>query len=200
MHVLPAKHSYAWLPRVWLPHRQTDTRTDRCRTKWSLCAAMLFRRHNNEGGMAKKAKYFMTNRHRDRWTYTLNIYTGCWESMGETQLDTLTFSYPAQLQLKMFVFHFIMHNVNSVIHVYVIQHMSNAHYVHYDLSFIVWMIGAYCFCPVWLFSVCLLSTLTFAISFGPLEIETLYLACILHLWCLFKYISFIWGNSYNTLK
>ena len=36
----PAKHSYAWLPR------KCDYRTDRRRTKWSLSAAMLRRRHN----------------------------------------------------------------------------------------------------------------------------------------------------------
>ena len=41
MHVSPAKHSYAWLPR------KCYYRTDRRRTKWSLCAAMLHRRHNN---------------------------------------------------------------------------------------------------------------------------------------------------------
>ena len=43
MHVSPATHSYmyAWLPRKW------NYRTDRRRTKWSLCAAMLFRRHKN---------------------------------------------------------------------------------------------------------------------------------------------------------
>ena len=29
---------------------QTDTRTDRRRTKWSLCAAMLRRRHNKPAG------------------------------------------------------------------------------------------------------------------------------------------------------
>ena len=52
MHVSPAKHSYAWLPRKCDyrtdTHRdgQTDRQTDRCRTKWSLCAAMLRRRHN----------------------------------------------------------------------------------------------------------------------------------------------------------
>ena len=42
MHVSPTKHSYVWLPRkcdYW------DGRTDRCRTKWSLCATMLRRRH-----------------------------------------------------------------------------------------------------------------------------------------------------------
>ena len=39
MHVSPAKHSYAWL------RRKRDYRTDR-RTKWSLCTAMLRRRHN----------------------------------------------------------------------------------------------------------------------------------------------------------
>ena len=41
MHVSPTKHSYAWLPR------KCDYRTDRQRTKWSLCAAMLRRRHKN---------------------------------------------------------------------------------------------------------------------------------------------------------
>ena len=52
-HVSPAKHSYAWLPRKCdyrknkHTDRQTDGRTDRRRTKWSLCAAMLRRRHNN---------------------------------------------------------------------------------------------------------------------------------------------------------
>ena len=43
MHVSPAKHSYAWLPRKC--DYRTDTRTDRRQTKWSLCAAMLCRRH-----------------------------------------------------------------------------------------------------------------------------------------------------------
>ena len=47
--------------------------------------------------------------------------------------------------------------------------------------------GAYCFCPV-----CLLLTLTFAITFEPLEIETSYLACILHLWCPFKWHQCQW--------
>ena len=45
------------------------------------------------------------------------------------------------------------------------------------------MIGAYCFCPVRLsvrLFVCLLSTLTFAITFESQKIETSYLACILH--------------------
>ena len=32
---------------MWLQDRHTDGRTDRCRTKWSLCAAMLRRRHND---------------------------------------------------------------------------------------------------------------------------------------------------------
>ena len=41
------------------------------------------------------------------------------------------------------------------------------------------MIGGLLFCPVCL-SVCLLSTLTFAITFEPLEIETPYLTCMLH--------------------
>ena len=43
MHVSPAKYSYAWLPRKC--DYRTDTRTDRRRTKLSLCAAMLRRRH-----------------------------------------------------------------------------------------------------------------------------------------------------------
>ena len=50
MHVSPAKHSYAWLPRksdYWID-RHTEGRTDRCRTKWSLCATMLRRRHKKE--------------------------------------------------------------------------------------------------------------------------------------------------------
>ena len=49
MHMSPAKHSYAWLPRKYdyRTDRHTDGRTDRRRTKWSLCAAMLRRRHKN---------------------------------------------------------------------------------------------------------------------------------------------------------
>ena len=53
MHVSPAKHSYAWLPRKCdyrtdsRTDRQTDGQTDRGWTKWSLCAAMLRRRHKN---------------------------------------------------------------------------------------------------------------------------------------------------------
>ena len=42
MHVLPAKHSYAWLPR------KCDYRTDRRRTKWTLCAAILRRWHKKK--------------------------------------------------------------------------------------------------------------------------------------------------------
>ena len=41
MHVSPAKHSYAWLPR------KCDYQTDRRQTKWSLCAAMFCRWHTN---------------------------------------------------------------------------------------------------------------------------------------------------------
>ena len=33
--------------RVWLPDRHTHGRTDRRQTKWSLCAAMLRRQHEN---------------------------------------------------------------------------------------------------------------------------------------------------------
>ena len=48
MHVSPAKHSYARPPRKcdYRTDTQTDRQTDRRRTKWSLCAAMLRRRHN----------------------------------------------------------------------------------------------------------------------------------------------------------
>ena len=59
MHVSPAKHSYAWLPRKCdyrtdtHTDRQTDWQTDRRRTKWSLCAAMLRRRHKNQGVLVK---------------------------------------------------------------------------------------------------------------------------------------------------
>ena len=53
MHVSPAKHSYAWLPRKCDyrtdTHTNTDGRTDRRKTTWSLCAAMLRRRHNKWG-------------------------------------------------------------------------------------------------------------------------------------------------------
>ena len=45
MHVSPAKHSFAWLPRKC--GYRTDGRTDR-QTKWSLWAAMLRRRHKND--------------------------------------------------------------------------------------------------------------------------------------------------------
>ena len=44
MHVLPAKQSYAWLPRKC--DCRTDGQTDRCRTKWSLCAVRLRRQHS----------------------------------------------------------------------------------------------------------------------------------------------------------
>ena len=42
MHVSPAKHSYASAT-----DGRTDGQTDRRRTKWSLCVAMLRRRHKN---------------------------------------------------------------------------------------------------------------------------------------------------------
>ena len=55
MHVSPAKHSYAWLPRKCdyrtHTHRQTDGRTDRRWTKWYLCAAMLGRWHKKRYGI-----------------------------------------------------------------------------------------------------------------------------------------------------
>ena len=43
MHVSPAKYSNAWLPRKY--DYRTNRWTDRRQTKWSLCAAMLRRRH-----------------------------------------------------------------------------------------------------------------------------------------------------------
>ena len=43
MHVSPAKHSFAWL-LIKCDYR-TDRQMDRRRTKWSLCASMLRRRH-----------------------------------------------------------------------------------------------------------------------------------------------------------
>ena len=57
MHVSPAKHSYAWLPRkcdYW-----TDARTDKCRTKLSLCAAMLCRRHKNLHTIKEWVSFFL---------------------------------------------------------------------------------------------------------------------------------------------
>ena len=50
MHVSPAKHSYAWLPRKidYGTDTLTDGWTDIRRTKWSLCAAMLRRRHQKD--------------------------------------------------------------------------------------------------------------------------------------------------------
>ena len=50
MHVSPAKYSYAWLPRKcdYRTDTRTNRQTDRRRTKWSLCVAMLNRRHKNE--------------------------------------------------------------------------------------------------------------------------------------------------------
>ena len=49
MHVLPAKHSYASVTDGQTD-RRTDGRTDRRRTKWSLCVAMLRRRHKKQDG------------------------------------------------------------------------------------------------------------------------------------------------------
>ena len=56
MHVSPVKHSSAWLPRKC--DYRTDTRTDRRRTKWSLCAAMLRRRHKNTKSNTVDVKIF----------------------------------------------------------------------------------------------------------------------------------------------
>ena len=54
MHVSPMKHSYAWLQIMcdYRSDRQRDTHThthtDRCSTKWSLCATILRRWHKND--------------------------------------------------------------------------------------------------------------------------------------------------------
>ena len=47
MHVSPAKHSYEWLSIKcdYQTNTHTDGQTDRHRTKWSLCVAMLRRQH-----------------------------------------------------------------------------------------------------------------------------------------------------------
>ena len=48
IHLLPAKHSYARLPRKcdYRTDRHTDGRTVRCRTNWIQCAAMLRKWYN----------------------------------------------------------------------------------------------------------------------------------------------------------
>ena len=77
MHVSPAKHSFEKCDRkVW----QTDRQTDRRRTKWSLCVAMLHRRHKN-------VSYYLNISHhcdgRDKisfyaWIFIhFNIYIPC---------------------------------------------------------------------------------------------------------------------------
>ena len=57
MHVSPAKHSYVSV---------TDGQTDRRRTKWSLCVAMLRRRHKNQILHIKKSflDHFLVPRNR----------------------------------------------------------------------------------------------------------------------------------------
>ena len=52
MHVSPAKHSSASMT-----DGQTDRRTDGRRTKWSLCFAMLRRRHKNHIFSTSESKY-----------------------------------------------------------------------------------------------------------------------------------------------
>ena len=63
------------IKKVWLSDRQTDARThahtDRRRTKWSLCAAMLRRRHKND---KEKHNYWNVKSYRGYWIY-LMIYT-----------------------------------------------------------------------------------------------------------------------------
>ena len=46
-HTTPDKSVIPMWGEVWLSDRQTHAHTDRRRTKWSLCAAMLRRRHKN---------------------------------------------------------------------------------------------------------------------------------------------------------
>ena len=66
MHVSPAKHSYAWLWRKcdYRTDKHTHAHTDRRRTKWSLCAAMLRRQHN-------KTECILL----DHWKICINITT-----------------------------------------------------------------------------------------------------------------------------
>ena len=46
---------------VLLPDRQTDTLTDRRQTKWSLCAAMLHRRHKNGVYIWVEVSFYITD-------------------------------------------------------------------------------------------------------------------------------------------
>ena len=56
------------IKKVWLSDRQTHARThahtDRRRTKWSLCAAMLRRRHNKTCWARTVSRYFII------WAFT----------------------------------------------------------------------------------------------------------------------------------
>ena len=67
MHVSPAKHSYAWLPRKCVyrtdAHTQTDRQTDG-RTEWSLCAAMPRRRHKKYIKILKKCEHWYHDREK----------------------------------------------------------------------------------------------------------------------------------------
>ena len=45
---------------VWLLDRQTDRQTDRCRTKWSLCAAMLGRQYKKDNKYNSKFLSLLT--------------------------------------------------------------------------------------------------------------------------------------------
>ena len=62
MHVSPTKHSYAVLPKMWLPDRRTDRQTP---DKWSLCAAMLRRRHTKK----KLMQCYCGTDISSRWTF-----------------------------------------------------------------------------------------------------------------------------------
>ena len=78
MHVSPAKHSYAWLPRKcdYRTERHTDGRTDRRRTKWSLCATMLRRRQKTLQEMLVKYLCRIFPQHtRIGYTLTFDLLT-----------------------------------------------------------------------------------------------------------------------------
>ena len=88
IHVSPAKQSYAWLPRKFdyrtdgQTDRHTDRRTDGRRTKWSLCAAMLRRRHNEE--------YMCRLRNIAMRDYQESVTTGQTDRQTDRQTDGQT--------------------------------------------------------------------------------------------------------------
>ena len=82
MHVSPAKHSYGSVTDG-RTDRQTDRQTDRRRTKWSLCVAMLRRRHKNIRKILMLSKrYESTEVDRRTW---LHVHSGTlWSTSNET--------------------------------------------------------------------------------------------------------------------